>query len=114
MDAVITLTVKDAMYLLILIGLTVLLCFFIALIRNLIVSTKSINKILKDTEVITEVAARRATDTDKMLSEASETISDMYKTIKGNQSAIKALSVIINSLISLKNLLTKRTKTKDD
>ena len=114
MDTVITLDVKDAMYLLILIGLLVLLCFFIALVRNLIVSTKSINKILKDTEVITEIAARRATDTDKMLSEASESISTMYKSIKGNQSAVKALSVIINSLISLKNLMTKRKKAKDD
>ena len=112
MDTVISLSVKDALFLLIMIGLFVLLCFFAALIRNLIVSVKSLNNILKDTEVITEVAARRTKDADKMFDEASETVSNLYKTIKGNQSTIGALSAIINSLMSLKNLITKHDKAK--
>jgi hypothetical protein len=113
MDTVISLSVKDALFFFIMIGLFVLLCFFISLIRNLTVSVKSLNKILKDTEVITEVAVRRTKDTDKMLDEASETLSSLYKTVKGNQSTIGALSAIINSMVSLKNLLTK-TKKKGD
>jgi sensor histidine kinase YesM len=110
MDTMISLSPKDALFLLILIGLCVLLCYIIALTRNLTVSVKSLNKILKDTEVVSEVAARRAKDTDKMLDEASETVGSLYKTIKGNQSTIGALSAIINSLVSLKNLMSKRDK----
>ena len=113
MDTVITLSFKDVVYLLIMVGVFVLLCYLITMIKNMVVSIKSVNKVLKDVEVISEVAARRAKDTDELLGGASETISNLFKTIKGNQSTVGALSAVINSLMSLKNILTKHKKEQE-
>jgi hypothetical protein len=60
------------------------------------------------------MVARRSRDADKMLDEAAETIGTVYETMKGNQSTIRALTVIINSFASLKNLFFKGEKDKND
>ena len=114
MDTLITLSLRDALNFLIMVGLLALLCYGIALVRNLNVSVKSANKILKDTEVITEVAARRTKDADKILDDASGTIQTLLKTLKGNQSTIGAITSVVNSIKSLKNLMSKQKKAKDD
>ncbi|QAT43326.1 hypothetical protein [Aminipila luticellarii] len=106
----ITLTLKDLGLILIGTGIIVLLIYCIGLVKNLTVTIKHTNKILEDTQVITAIAAERAQDIDHAVEDVTETVSNISEALKGNQSTIAALSSIVNSLISLKNICTRKEK----
>jgi|SRR5665648_58001 len=103
----ITLSLKDMGMLLIGIGLIVLLMYFIVLVKNLINTIKLTNKILEDSKVITSIAADRAKEIDSIVGDVSVTIGSLTESIKGNQSALKALSTIVNTLGAIKSLFNK-------
>lgn len=103
----ITLSLKDMGMLLIGIGLIVLLMYFIVLVKNLIYSIKLTNKILEDSKVITSIAAERAKEIDSVVGDVSITIGSLTESIKGNQSTLKALSTIVNTLGAIKSLFDK-------
>ena len=103
----ITLSLKDMGMLLIGIGLIVLLMYFIVLVKNLINSVKLTNKILEDSKGITSIAADRAKEIDSIVGDVSVTIGSLTESIKGNQSALKALSTIVNTLGAIKSLFNK-------
>jgi len=103
----ITLSLKDMGMLLIGIGLIVLLMYFIVLVKNLINSVKLTNKILEDSKVITSIAADRAKEIDSIVGDVSVSVGSFAESIKGNQSALKALSIIVNTLGAIKSLLNK-------
>jgi ABC-type transporter Mla subunit MlaD len=95
------------------IGLIILIFYGAYLIRNLITTVKSVNKILADAEVISEITARRSKDVDKLIDDATESMGSLADIIKGNQSTIAALTSIVNALGSLKNLIS-RDRAKGD
>ncbi|MDR1572947.1 MAG: hypothetical protein LBS24_01405 [Clostridiales Family XIII bacterium] len=97
-------TLRDAGLIILGIGLIILVFYGAYLIRNLIATVKSVNKILADTEIISEIAARRSKDVDKLIGDATESVGSLADIIKGNQSAIAALTSVVNALGSLKNL----------
>lgn len=103
----ITLSLKDMGMLLIGIGLIVLLMYFIILVKNMIYSIKLTNKILEDSKVITSIAAERAKEIDSVVGDVSVTIGNLTDSIKGNQSTIKALSTIVNTVGAIKSLFNK-------
>ncbi|MDR2133017.1 MAG: hypothetical protein LBP30_06690 [Clostridiales Family XIII bacterium] len=106
-------TMKDAGLILLGVGLIILVFYAAYLIKNLITTVKSVNKILADAEVISEIAARRGKDVDKLIGEATESVSGLADIIKGNQSTIAALTSIVNALGSLKNLFGDGGKKTD-
>ncbi len=106
----ITLTLKDLGLILIATGIVVLLIYCINFMRNLVVTIKHTNKILEDTQVISAIAAARAQDIDQAVGNVTESIGNVSDAIKGNQSTLAALSSIVNSLVSLKNIITKIEK----
>lgn len=106
----ITLTLKDLGLILIGTGIIVLLIYCISFIRNLTVTIKHTNKILEDTQVISAIAATRAQDIDQAVGNVTESVSNISDALKGNQSTIAALSSIVNSVVSLKNIVTKMEK----
>jgi hypothetical protein len=97
-------TLRDAGLIILGIGLIILVFYGAYLIKHLVVTVKSLNKVLADTEVISEIAARRSKDADKLIGDATESVGSLAEIIKGNQSAIAALTTIVNALGSLKNL----------
>ena len=103
----ITLSLKDMGMLLIGIGLIVLLMYFIVLVKNLINTIKLTNKILEDSKVITSIAADRAKEIDSIVGDVSVSVGSFAESIKENQSALKALSIIVNTLGAIKSLLNK-------
>lgn len=103
----ITLSLKDMGMLLIGIGLIVLLMYFIILVKNMIYSIKLTNKILEDSKVITSIAAERAKEIDSVVGDISVTIGSITDSIKGNQSTLKALSTIVNTVGAIKSLFNK-------
>lgn len=86
----------------------ILLIYLIVLVRNLIPSVKSLSKILKDAEVVTDVAAEGAKEAKIILENVSSSVSSVSEAVKGNQNVVAAITSVINTLGSLKSLLTKR------
>lgn len=104
---ILTLTVKDLLISLIFIGLIVFLCYLIVLVRNLIKTIKSTNKILDDACVVSEIAAKKATELDGVIDDVSSTVSELSDLIKGNQSIVAALSNIVNAVGSMTTIFRK-------
>jgi ABC-type transporter Mla subunit MlaD len=103
-------TLRDAGLIILGIGLIILVFYGAYLIKNLSATVKSLNKILADTEVISEIAARRSKDVDKLIGDATESVGGLAEVLKGNQSAIAALTSVVNALGSLKNLIRSDKK----
>src|SRR5665647_2638797 len=103
----ITLSLKDMGLILIGIGLIVLLMYCVVLVKNLVYTIKLTNKILEDSKVITSIAADRAKEIDSIVGDVSVSVGSFAESIKGNQSAIKALTIIVNTLGAIKSLFNK-------
>jgi ABC-type transporter Mla subunit MlaD len=103
MDTAITL--RDAGLIILGIGLIILVFYGVYLLKHLSATVKSINKILTHTETISEIAARRSKDVDKLIGDATESVGGLADIIKGNQSVLAALTSIVNAAGSLKNLI---------
>jgi len=103
----ITLSLKDMGLILIGTGLIVLLIYCIVLVKNLIYSIKLANQILEDSKVITSIAADRAKEIDSIVGDVSVSVGSFAESIKGNQSALKALTIIVNTLGAIKSLFNK-------
>lgn len=69
---------------------------------KLTVTLEHTNKILKDAEVITEIAAKRSKDLDGILNDVSESVSEITDTIKGRQNTVSALVSVIKAAIAVK------------
>jgi ABC-type transporter Mla subunit MlaD len=111
MDAAITM--REAGLIVLGIGLIILVFYGAYLIKNLAATVKSVNKILADAEVISEIAAKRSKDVDKLIGDATESMGSLADIIKGNQSTVAALTSIINAFGSLKNLIRIDKKEGD-
>jgi len=103
----ITLSLKDMGLILIGIGLIVLLMYCVVLVKNLVYSIKLANQILEDSKVITSIAADRAKEIDSIVGDVSVSVGSFAESIKGNQSALKALTIIVNTLGAIKSLINK-------
>lgn len=102
-----TITLGEAGSILIGLALFVLIVYLILMVRNMIPALKSVSKILKDTEVISGVAADSTKEVEKIVVGLSSSVGSLSEVIKGNQSVVAALTSVINALASLKNLLKK-------
>jgi hypothetical protein len=107
-------TLKDAGLIILGISLLALIFSGICLLHNLTATAKSMNKILKDTEIISGIAAERSKDADKLIGEVSKSVGSATETVKLNKAVISAIVIIANSLAFLKNLFKKGKKTKTD
>jgi hypothetical protein len=96
---------RDAGLIILGIGLIILVFYAAYLVKNLSATVKSVNKILADAEVISEIAAKRSKDVDTLIGDATESVGSLAGIIKGNQSTVAALTSIVNALSSLKNLI---------
>lgn len=112
MDA--TITLKDAGLIIIGIGLIALIFYAVYLLKNMVTTVKSVNKILQDTEVISGIAAERSKDVDKVISDVTESVESVADIIRGNQSTVSALTSIINSIASLRNIFSKGDSRSSD
>jgi predicted PurR-regulated permease PerM len=109
-----SITMRDAGLIILGVGLIILVFYGIYLIRNLTATVKSVNRILADIEEISEIAAKRSKDVDRLIGDATESMGSLADIVKGNQSTIAAITSIINAVGSLKNLLRTNKKKEGD
>lgn len=110
----VVLTLKDLGFILIVTCVVVLLIYCINLVRNLVTTIKHTNKILADTQVITEIAAERTKEVNDSVGELATAVTGIADAIKGNQSIAAAGSSLVNSVTSLKNIIAKFHKEQKD
>lgn len=110
----VVLTLKDLGFILIVTCVVVLLIYCINLVRNLVTTIKYTNKILADTQVITDIAAERTKEVNESVGDLATAVGGIAEAIKGNQSIAAAFSNLVNSVTSLKNLIMKFQKSSDD
>ncbi|MCI8631226.1 MAG: hypothetical protein HFG67_02990 [Firmicutes bacterium] len=106
----ITITVQELVLLVLGIAGIIFIFYLIGLVKNLIETVKHTNKVLEDTEVITAIAASKAKDIDGAVDGAVEAIGTISELIKGNQSAVKAATNVVNSVAGLKNIFGAKSK----
>lgn len=105
-----TITLGEAGLILLGAALLVLIIYFILLIKNLVVTVKSANKIMADVQVISGVAAEGAQEASKLVTDVSQSVGSISELIKGNKSTVTALTNLINAVAALRNLATKTKK----
>lgn len=106
----ITLSLKDMGLLLMGAGLIVLLIYGIILVKNLIESVKLTNKILADSQAVSAIVSERAKEIDSIVGDVAVSVGSISGAIKGNQSTVKAITSIVNSLGALKSLFDNKKK----
>ena len=89
------------------IAVVLLVIYLIRCLKSLMVTLEHTNEILKDVEVMTDLAAKRSKDVDNIITNVSETVSDISETISGKQNAISIITAIARAILAVKNAADK-------
>ena len=90
----------------------VFLIYLSLLMKKLIGTLKEVDVILKDSQVITSIAAEKATKVDGIIDGVGETVDSVVGAVKGNQNIVNAVTTIVNATSSLAGLIKKAEKNK--
>ena len=90
----------------------VFLIYLSLLIKKLIGTLKEVDVILKDSQVITSIAAEKATKVDGIIDGVGETVDSVVGAVKGNQNIVNAVTTIVNATSLLAGLIKKQRKSK--
>jgi uncharacterized protein YoxC len=106
----VTLSLQDIGVLFIGIGLIVLIIYGIILLKNLVQTVKTTNKILEDSHEISAIAAERTKEINSIVGDVAHSMGAVNDAFKGNQNVIKALTSIVNSLGALRSIFGSKQK----
>ena len=90
----------------------VFLIYLTLLIKKLIGTLKEVDVILKDSQVVTSIAADKATKVDGIIDGVGDAVQNVVDALKGNQNVVKAVTSLVNAVTSLAGML-KKTEKKD-
>ena len=102
-----TITIGDALLILVGVCAAVLLIYLIRAVRHLIPALKALSKILEDTQVVTGMISHASKGVEDTVMSISESSADMAEFIKENQSSFKALVSLVNALVAIKKLFSE-------
>ena len=103
----ITIDLKMLLLIIICIAVVLLVIYLIRCLKSLMVTLEHTNEILKDVEVMTDLAAKRSKDVDNIITNVSETGADISETISGKQNAISIITAIARAILAVKNAADK-------
>jgi len=106
----ITISLIDALLILLVFLAVVLLYKLIVLVHHLIPSAKSLSKIADDVEHITEAAKNGAADAQKIVSGITSSFNNISSIFQGNQSSIAAITNLTNAFANIAALTKKKKK----
>lgn len=106
----ITISLIDALLMILIVFAIVLLYQLIVFVRNLIPSVKAMAKIMDDTSAITAAARTGTENVMELASDFSESLSDVVGILKGNKNKIAAITNLTNALANLAGLAKNRKK----
>ena len=85
----------------------VFLIYLTLLMKKLIGTLKEVDVILKDSQVITSIAADKATKVEGIIDGVGDTVNSVVSAIKGNQNVVNAATSVVNAASSLSGLIKK-------
>lgn len=88
----VTLNVKEALICLVLIALLILIFYLITLVRKLLITVSSTNKVLDDAKVVSAIASEKATEVDGIMGDISGAVSNITSEVKQRQGFIKTVT----------------------
>ena len=106
----VTIDIRSTLIYLLFAALVILVIYLILLAKNLIVTVKETNKILKDAAVVSGVAADKAVQVDAVIGDVQSAVADISQAVKGQQNLIGALSNIVKAFGSLAAIFRKETE----
>lgn len=106
----ITISLIDALLIVLAIFAIFLLYQLIVLFRNLIPSAKSLAKIMSDAEHITQAAKSGADDAQKIVSGLTSSLGSVSDILRGNQSSLSAITNLTNAFANIAALRKKSKK----
>ena len=99
----ITIDLKMLLLIIICVAVIVLTVYLIRCLKRLAVTLEHTSEVLKDVEVITDLAAKRSKDVDDIISNVSDTVSDITDTVNEKQSVISMITAIVKAILAIKN-----------
>lgn len=108
----ITIDLKMLAIAVVIIAVVIITVYLVKLIKKLIVTLDHTNKILEDVEVISEIASNRSKDVDGIITDVSESVSELSSTIKEKQDVLAIATYVIKAITSIKNFIAKATDKK--
>ena len=94
----ITIDIKTLLIYLVLAAALVLVIYLIVLVKNLIATVKSTNRVLEDTAVVSGIVAEKAKAADGLADDVIEALGSFAKAVKGEENIIAALSNIAKTV----------------
>ena len=95
----VTIDLKMLLLIIVCIAVVVLVIYVVRFLKSLMVTLEHTNEVLKDVEVITDIAAKRSEDVDGIISDVADTVSDITETINGKQNIISTAAAIAKAVI---------------
>ena len=108
-----TLTLGETCILLLAIALFILLLYCISLVRHLIPSVKSLAKVMKDVEVISESAANSTQAAETVVTDVMDVTSSLVSSVKARTGLLGQVSSIALAVKSILELLSNRGSDAD-
>lgn len=108
-----TLTLGETCVLLLAIALFILLLYCISLVRHLIPSVKSLAKVMKDVEVISESAANSTQAAEAVVTDVMDVTSSLVSSVKARTGLLGQVSSIALAVKSILELLSNRGADSD-
>lgn len=103
-----TITLGDAGLIIIGLSLIIFIFYCISLVKNLIPATKTLNRILEDTERITAAAANGVEEAQKAVSDVSQSVAAITSSIKGREGFFQGVLSLFHSLSTLIGFIYKK------
>lgn len=88
----------------------VFLIYLTVLIKKLIGTLKEVDVILKDAQVVTSIAADKATKVEGIIDGVGDTVENVVNAVRGNQNVVKAATSLVNAVTSMAGMLKKTEK----
>lgn len=101
-----TITIGDALLILVGICAVILLIHLIRAARHLVPAAKALSRILEDTQTVTGMVSNASKEVEGAVTSLSESSADMAQFIADNQSSFKALVSLVNALVAIKKLFS--------
>ncbi len=102
-----TITIGDALLILIGACFIILLIFLIRAARHLVPALKTLSKILEDAQTITGLVSDASKEVEGIVTSVSESSASMAEFIRNNQSSFKAVVSLINAIVAIKKLFSQ-------
>lgn len=104
----VTIDLKMLLLIIICIAVVVLVVYMVRCLKSLMVTLERTNEILQDVETMSDIAAKRSKDVDNIISNVSDTVSDINEAVNGKQNVISLITAIAKAIVAVKNVADKK------